>query len=203
MTQPEVTAHEGSHDVHGEVYSKTVFGFWIYLLSDFMLFATIFAAYAVLSKNTFGGPTARDLFDLPFTMVQTVILLVSTFTVGLAGAFTHRRNKNATIALFLITLILGLGFTWMETTELSRLSAAGHTWQGSAFLSMFFTLIGTHVLHMFFALLWVIILIIPVCRKGITDVSLKRLTCLRMFWQFLNIVWVFIFTFVYLLGVIE
>ena len=110
MTHCETKGHESYPDAHHDGYSKTIFGFWLYLMTDFMLFATLFAAYAVLSKSTFGGPSSKDLFHLPFTLTQTLIMLCSTFTIGLAGATTHRRKKEATIILFLVTLILGIAF---------------------------------------------------------------------------------------------
>lgn len=201
MTHSNSSHHEAYPDGHHDVYSKTIFGFWVYLLTDFMLFATIFATYAVLYKSTYGGPSAKELFYIPFTLVQTLLLLFTSLTSGLGGIFAHRRGKNKTIVFFLITFLLGLAFMWMEYTEFSRLINSGNSWQRSAFLSAFFTLVGTHGLHMIFGLLWIIVLIVPVFKEGITAVSVKRLTCLRMFWQFLNIVWVFIFTIVYLLGV--
>lgn len=203
MTNPSAVANEEHHDNHhDEVYSKTVFGFWIYLLTDFILFGVLFATYLVLHKSTFGGPTSRDLFHLPFTLVQTLVLLVSTTTIGLGGAAAHRRNTISTVVLFVITFFLGVIFVWMGFFELSNFVKEGYTWAGSAFLSMFFTLIGTYSAHMLFALLWIILLMISVFREGITSSTLLRLTCLRMFWQFLNIIWIFIFTVVYLLGVI-
>lgn len=194
--------HEAYPDTHHDVYSKTVFGFWIYLLSDFMLFATLFAAYAVLHKSTFGGPSGEELFNLPRTLIQTLILLTSAFTVGLGGAMAHRKNKWGTFSFFLVTFILGIAFIWMMGTEFTYLSAQGHNWKSNAFLSMFYTLIGIHGLHLIIAILWIPILMIPMFREGITLISIKRFTCLRMFWQFLNIIWIFIFNLVYLLGVI-
>lgn len=192
--------HESYPDTHHDIYSKTIFGFWLYLLTDFILFASFFATYAVLYRGTYGGPSAFDLFDLPLVLIQTFILLTSSLTSGLAGAFAHRKNKNATIALFALTFILGFAFTWMEFSEFTRFVQQGNGWQRSAFLSAVFTLVGTHSIHMLFAMLWVIVLLVPVFREGCTSVSIRRLTCLRMFWQFLNIVWVFIFTMVYMGG---
>ncbi len=188
-------------DAHHDVYSKTTFGFWLYLLTDFMLFATLFAAYAVLHDNTFGGPTARDLFSLDFTLVQTFILLTATLTVGLGGALAHRRNKWGAISFFTLTFLLGLAFLAMQWGDFARLISSGNGWDKNAFLSAYFSLVGIFWLHVAFALLWTILLVIPLFYQGMTPVSIRRLTCLRMFWQFLNIVWVFIFTIVYLIGV--
>lgn len=192
--------HEVYPDPHHDIFSKTVFGFWVYLITDFVMFGTFFACYAVLRTSTFGGPSDRDLFDLPTAFNQTLILLTSSFIIGLASASAHRKLKNRTIFLFLLTFLLGLVFTIIQFNEYAELLGKGASWHKSAFLSAYFTLVGTHTAHMLFALTWVVVLMIPVFREGITSASIRRLTCLRMFWQFLNIVWIFIFTFVYFLG---
>ncbi|MBP9841106.1 MAG: cytochrome c oxidase subunit 3 [Simkaniaceae bacterium] len=186
---------------HNEIYSKTILGFWIYLLTDFMMFGALFATYAVLMGGTYGGPTARDLFCLPFTLTQTLILLVGGLTAGLGEIVAKKGKKEATLILFGLTFLLGLAFMGMELTEFTALTRRGADWQASAFLSAYFTLVGTHGIHVIFGLLWILVFMIPVYRSGLTDVSLRRITCLRMFWQFLNVVWVFIFSLVYLLGV--
>lgn len=193
--------HEAEPDPHHDIYSKTVFGFWAYLMTDFMLFATLFATYDVLQNNVFGGPSARDLFYLPYTLVQTLLFAVISFVVGLGGVMVQRRHRIGALVFFILTFILGALFLAMQVGEFSRLMSLGHSWKNSAFLSMYYTLVGTHALHILFALLWVIVLIIPVFLHGVTQASVRRLTCLRMFWQFLGIVWVFIFTVVYLIGV--
>jgi cytochrome o ubiquinol oxidase subunit 3 len=197
-----MNTHEVSPDTHHDVYSKTVFGFWLYLLTDFMLFATIFAAYSVLSGNHFGGPTQKQLFNLDHATLQTVIFLISTFTVGIAGVYTHRKKRGGAIVFFLISFVLGIVFLGMELHEFSHFIAAGSGWKKNAFASSFFSLVGMFVLHLVFALLWVIVLLVPVFRFGITARSVLRLTCLKMFWQFLSIVWAFIYTIVYLLGIV-
>ncbi len=202
MKNPETLPHEHFPDSHHNPYARTVFGFWLYLMSDLILFGALFAAYAVLSHSTFGGPSGRELFRLSFTHIQTLVLLTSSLTAGLAGAAAHRGNKKATISLFGLTFLLGVVFMWMEFSEFSNLVGAGHGWNKSAFLSAYFTVVGTHGLHVLFGLLWIPVLLIPVWREGISHVSVRRLTCLRMFWQFLNIIWIFIFSFVYLMGVI-
>ncbi|MCK4934362.1 MAG: cytochrome c oxidase subunit 3 [Simkaniaceae bacterium] len=198
-----MTHRVATPDPHHGAFSKTVFGFWLYLLSDFMLFATIFAAYAVLKNSTFGSVSTYDLLNLPSALLRTLVFLFSTYTIGIAGAYAHRNNKRMTVLFFLVTFVLGILFLWMQQIEFAGYIKEGHTWQGSAFLSMFYTLVGTHSLHLMFGLVWIVIFMIPVVREGITSRSLKRLTCLKMFWQFLNIIWVFIFTFVYLMGVIQ
>jgi cytochrome o ubiquinol oxidase subunit 3 len=193
--------HEKYPDTHHDAYSRTTFGFWLYLLTDFILFGTLFATYAVLQKSTFGGYSAFDLFDHYFTLIQTLILLTASFTAGLAGAFAHRRNKNATLLLFAVTFLLGIIFMVLQFKEVSLYLERGASWDKSAFLSAYFTIIGTFWVHMIFALLWILVLAIPALREGITPVALRRFTCLKMFWQFLNILWVFIFSFIYLMGV--
>lgn len=199
MSDPLI--HENYPDPHHDVYSKTVFGFWIYLLTDFILFGALIATYVVLQSSTFGGPAGSDLFHLHFTLTQTLILLSASFTIGLAGAYTYRENKKAALISLLLTFLLGCSFVVMGHQEFSRFLSQGFSWKNSAFLSAYFTIIGTHLLHILFGLLWIIVLAIPIITHGISPTSIKRITCLRMFWQFLNIVWIFIFTIVYLLGV--
>jgi cytochrome o ubiquinol oxidase subunit III len=201
MKNPGNVQHEKYPDVHHDAYSKTVFGFWLYLLTDFILFGALFATYAVLHDSTFGGPSARQLLHPSFALIQTLILLLSSLTVGLGGASAHRNNKKLTLAFFGITFFLGIIFLWLQFNEFGRLVQSGNGWEKSAFLSAYFTLVGTHAVHMIFAALWVIVLCVPLCLDGMTFVSIRRLTCLKMFWQFLNIIWVFIFSFVYLMGV--
>lgn len=199
MTSP-VAEHEHFPDTHHDTYSRTIFGFWLYLITDFILFATLFASYLVLQRSTFGGPSIKDLAHFPFTLTETLILLTSSFTCGLAGAYAHRRDKKWTIVFFLITVLLGIVFLSMQIAEFVEYLSVGYSWKISAFLSAFFTLVGTHAAHIVFAILWTIVLLPSVFRDGITAPSLRRLVCLKMFWQFLNIIWVFIFTIVYLTG---
>lgn len=202
MKHPATLAHESYPDTHQDVYSKTVFGFWVYLLTDFMMFATLFAAYIVLQNSTYGGPSGKELFDLPLILVQTLILLTCSLTSGLAGAMAHRNRKQGVTVLLSLTFLLGMAFLGIELADFKRLMISGNSWERSAFLSAYFTLIGTHGLHMVFALLWIPVLLWPVWCEGLTTVSVRRLTCLRIFWQFLNIVWIFIFSMIYLMGAI-
>jgi len=195
------TSHESYPDPHHDTYSNTVFGFWVYLLTDFMLFGALFATYAVLKNNTFGGPPAKDLFHLPFVFIETLILLLCSFFSGLGGASAHRKKKNRTIILFGLTFLAGVVFMVMEFHDFNRLIDSGNSWQRSGFLSAYFTLVGTHSLHVILGLLWIIVILLPVFWSGLTPVNIKRLSCLRIFWQFLNVVWVFIFSIVYLMGV--
>lgn len=191
-----------SHSKEADL-QKTTFGFWVYILTDCVLFATLFAMYAVLRNNTFGSPSAAELFDLNFVLVETMLLLTSSFTAGLALIALRLRNKRLVLSWLSITGLLGLGFLGMELYEFQHLIHDGHGWQASAFLTAFFTLVGTHGLHITAGLLWLGIIMVQLARKGITDVTTKRLTLFGMFWHFLDIVWIFIFTIVYLLGAVS
>jgi cytochrome o ubiquinol oxidase subunit 3 len=182
--------------------TKTLFGFWVYLMTDCILFATLFATYAVLRNNTYGGPSGHELFSLPFVLAETLILLTSSFTAGLAMLGAKAGNVRQVLAWFGITFALGLAFLTMEITEFSHLAADGNSWTRSGFLSAFFTLVGTHGLHIASGLLWMGTLMVQVSRGGLTSGNLRRLTLLSMFWHFLDIIWIFIFTIVYLMGAI-
>lgn len=205
MKEKLAVAHQSNSypDPHHDSYSKTLFGFWLYLMTDFVLFGTLFAIFSVLRDRTSGGPSGQELFSLPHALVQTLILMVASFTSGVAGAYAHRNEKRRSLLYFLITALLGVGFVVMQTAEFSQILAAGHSWKNSAFLSAFFTVTATFWAHMLFAILFTLAIGLFVW-KGDRDIdlrSLTRLTCLRQFWQFLYVVWVFIFTIVYLLGV--
>jgi cytochrome o ubiquinol oxidase subunit 3 len=188
------------HDHHGE--SNNVFGFWIYIMSDCVLFASIFAAYAVLFQNTYGGPGPKELASIPFVFIETMILLTSSFTYGLAMLCIHRHNRAGAMALMLCTFILGVSFITMELSEFSHLVHEGDSWQRSAFLSSFFTLVGTHGLHVFVGLVWMVMLFIQLGIHGIKPMTKTKLTCLGLFWHFLDIVWIFVFSIVYLMGAV-
>ena len=186
---------------HHTVSDKTYFGFWVYLMTDLLMFAALFATYAVLHGSTFGGPTSSEIFDLPFALWETLILLTSSFTSGLGILAARKFNKNQTFLWFGITFLLGVTFLTMELTEFSHLFAEGNTFQKSAFLSSFFTLVGTHGLHIATGLFWMILLFMYMLKKGLTQSAVNKLTLLSLFWHFLDIVWIFIFTIVYLFGV--
>ncbi len=195
-------SHEKVPDVYQDVHHKTVFGFWVYLMTDCMLFGCLFATYLVLHHNTFGGPSSKELFNLPFVLAETMLLLTSSFTSGIAMLPRFHYNKKALLGWFAVTFLLGASFVAMEVTEFTHLASEGNGWTRSGFLTGFFTLVGTHGLHVSLGLLWMIVLLVPVWRHGINPVSFKRLTCLRLFWHFLDVVWIFIFTVVYLTGVV-
>jgi cytochrome o ubiquinol oxidase subunit 3 len=180
--------------------SKTVFGFWVYIMTDCVLFATLFATYAVLHNNTYGGPSSAELFSLPFVLAETLILLTSSFTAGLGWLAARRGQTKLVLLLFGLTFLLGLAFLTLEIREFRHLAAEGNSWRRSGFLSAFFTLVGTHGLHITIGLSWMAFLLSNILRRGITTVNLRRLTILTLFWHFLDIIWIFIFSVVYMMG---
>lgn len=201
MTTLVTTHHEDHAEIQHEIYDKTIFGFWIYLMTDCVLFATLFATYAVLHNNTFGGPSAHDIFSLPYALAETLILLTSSFTCGLAMLAAHHKSKGWALTLFVITFLLGISFLTLELREFSHLVNEGNSWERSAFLSSFFTLVGCHGLHISCGLFWMLVMQFHIMLRGFTISTLRRLMCLSLFWHFLDVVWVLIFTVVYLMGV--
>ena len=168
---------QGAHeDGHHDAGANKVFGFWIYLMSDCILFATLFATYAVLVNGTAGGPSGKDIFELPFVFAETMLLLLSSITFG-------------------------FGMLAMEIYEFHHLIAEGYGPDRSGFLSAFFTLVGTHGIHVTSGLVWIIVMMVLVAKKGLTDRNRTRLMCLSLFWHFLDVVWICVFTVVYLMGV--
>lgn len=180
-----------------------IFGFWIFLGAEIALFATLFATYFVLSGMTAEGPSQLDLFKEKDVMIETILLLVSSFTCGLAIFFMRNNNKNAMLTWFIITLLLGAGFIYFELNEFIDYVHEGATMQTSAFLSAFFVLLGTHGAHVTMGILWGILLIIQVIRNGLNPVTSRKFFIISLYWHFLDVVWIFIFTFVYLGGLIQ
>ena len=180
----------------------TLFGFWLYLLSDLMIFACLFAAYGVLGRNYAAGPSGADLFDLRLIALNTAILLVSSITYGFAMIAMQRRRARATIGWLVATGALGLGFLAIELYEFHHLIQLGAGPQRSAFLSSFFALVGTHGLHVLFGVIWLAVLCVQIHRHGLTLTTVRRVACLSMFWHFLDVVWIGVFSFVYLMGVL-
>lgn len=178
----------------------TLLGFWLYLMSDCLVFACLFAAYAVLGRNYAAGPSGADLFDLPLVALNTSLLLFSSITYGFAMLEMQRKQLRRTLVWLAITGLLGAGFIGLELTEFAHLIHEGAGPQRSAFLSSFFTLVGTHGLHVTFGLVWLVTLMVQLGRHGLTPENRRRLTCLSMFWHFLDVVWIGVFTFVYLMG---
>lgn len=190
-------------DPHQSTYSKAVLGFWFYLMGDCLLFATLFTTYAVLHNNTFGGPSARELFSLPTAFRETMILLFSSVACGFAVlASLKKKNERRVLGWLLLVLFLGFLFIALELLEFRELVEGGNSWTRSAFLSSFFTLVGTHGLHVSAGLLWLLVMIGQIATQGITSATFRRLILFSMFWHFLDVVWIFIFTFVYLMGVL-
>jgi cytochrome o ubiquinol oxidase subunit 3 len=179
---------------------KVSLGFWLYLMSDCVLFAALFVTYAVQSSQTFGHATILDIFNLPYVLAETLILLTSSFTVGLAMLFAQQRKVIHTRVTLAVTLALGLAFLGLEVNEFARLIVEGNGPSASAFLSAFFTLLGTHGLHVLVASFWMVVMFAHIQWRGLEESTLRKLSCLALFWHFLDIIWVCIFTFVYLFG---
>lgn len=180
----------------------TIFGFWVYLMTDCVLFATLFATFAVLRNSTYGGPAGDTLFSLPFVLCETLVLLTSSFSCGLGILYAREGNRQKMMMMFGLTFLLGLTFLGLELHEFAKLYHEGNSWRRSGFLSAFFTLVGTHGLHITSGLMWMAVMMYRVRKMGLTDYNVKRLTMLSLFWHFLDIVWIFIFTVVYLMGAV-
>jgi len=197
-----MTTHAVANQPHHEENSTDVFGFWIYIMSDCILFASLFATFAVLRNNTFGGPGMREITHLPYVLVETIFLLASSFTYGMAILAMYKNHNKQLITWLVITFLLGLSFVVMEVNEFTNLILEGHGPQTSGALSAFFTLVGTHGFHVSMGLFWMLVLTIQVSIYKISPTMRRRLTYLGLFWAFLDIVWIFVFTVVYLMGVI-
>mmetsp|Transcript_1233 Transcript_1233/g.3450 ORF Transcript_1233/g.3450 Transcript_1233/m.3450 type:complete len:210 (+) Transcript_1233:1695-2324(+) len=178
----------------------TLFGFWLYLMSDCLIFAVLFAVYAVLGRSYAAGPSGADLFDLPLVAVNTGLLLFSSITYGFAMIAMQAKRQGQMLAWLAVTGLFGLGFLGIELYEFHHLIHEGAGPQRSAFLSSFFTLVGTHGLHVTFGCIWLVTLMVQVAKHGLTTANRRRLMCLSMFWHFLDVVWIGVFTFVYLMG---
>jgi cytochrome o ubiquinol oxidase subunit 3 len=180
----------------------TLLGFWIYLMSDCLIFASLFATYAVLGRNYAGGESGAELFELPLVALNTAFLLISSITYGFAMLAAHKKNVKGTLVWLAITGIFGACFLTLELYEFVHLIHEGNGPQRSGFLTAFFSLVGTHGLHVTFGIVWLITLMFQVGKHGITGANYRRLSCLSMFWHFLDVVWIGVFTFVYLMGVL-
>jgi cytochrome o ubiquinol oxidase subunit 3 len=194
---PEFHLTEAHHPENG-----TLLGFWIYLMSDCLIFASLFATYGVLSRNYAGGPTGAEVFELPMVAVNTALLLFSSITYGMAMIAARERKVRETLGWLAVTGLLGCGFLALEIMEFAHLIAAGAGPQRSAFLSGFFTLVGTHGLHVTFGVIWLVTLMTQVARRGLGATNRRRLMCLSLFWHFLDVIWIGVFSYVYLLGVL-
>lgn len=195
---PSARYHVQEH--HPE--NSTLLGFWLYLMSDCLIFACLFATYAVLGRNYAGGPTGADLFDLPLVAMNTAFLLLSSITYGFAMLESQRKNLRATMIWLAVTGLLGAAFLALELYEFSHLIHVGAGPHRSGFLTAFFALVATHGLHVTFGIVWLVTLMFQLKRHGLIPENGRRLMCLSMFWHFLDVIWIGVFTFVYLMGVL-
>jgi cytochrome o ubiquinol oxidase subunit 3 len=187
---------------HPEGHS-TMLGFWMYLMSDCLIFAMLFAVYAVIGGNYAAGPSPKDLFDLPLVALNTSMLLLSSITYGFA-MLAMVKNRTAQMQTWLaITGLFGLCFLGIELYEFAHMIHLGATPQRSGFLSAFFFLVGTHGLHVTFGCIWLVTLMVQVWQKGLIPANKRRLMCLSLFWHFLDVIWIGVFTFVYLFGMLR
>ena len=208
------SVHPAANDVHaadnlrfyvpGEHHPQngTLLGFWLYLMSDCLIFACLFAVYGVVGRSYAAGPSGADLFDLPLVALNTSMLLISSITFGFAMLEMQRKRMNATLLWLGITGLLGAAFIGLELYEFYHLIHIGATPQRSAFLSAFFALVATHGLHVTFGIIWLIVLMVQLKKHGFIPENRRRMMCLSMFWHFLDVVWIGVFTFVYLMGVL-
>lgn len=201
MTSTVAHDHHHSHD---EPNDKVIYGFWVYIMTDCILFAGLFATYAVLRNNNFGSIGIHDvaIANLPHVLVQTLCLLTSGFTYALALIGLHKGSTKQIYGWLAVTFLLGLVFLGLGLHGLMNLFNNGYTWQNSAFLSSYFSLIGIYGIHVLVGLIWIVILMIQLKMVGINGMMKTRFACLGLFWDFINIIWILIFTLVYLMGAI-
>lgn len=195
MGEPALGHHER---LEAEANERTMFGFWVYLMTDLLMFSILFACYTVLQGKTAGGEAASQLFSLPQALTETLFLLTSSFTCGIGMIMARRGDKAKTLLWFGVTFVLGLLFLIFELREFSQLIGEGHTLKSSAFLSSFFILVGTHGLHITSGLLWMAVTLGFMMKRGLNQHIVRKLSMLSLFWHFLDIVWIFIFTVVYM-----
>lgn len=198
-----VPAFYVTEDDHAHSGGSTMLGFWLYLMSDCLIFAVLFATYGVLGRNYAAGPSGADLFDLRLVAVNTAMLLFSSITYGFAMLAMDKGKQALMQRWLVVTGLFGLAFLAIELYEFAHLIHEGATPMRSAFLSSFFTLVGTHGLHVTFGLIWLVVLMVQVSKRGLIEANRRRLLCLSMFWHFLDVIWIGVFTFVYLMGVLK
>ncbi|MGL3821734.1 cytochrome o ubiquinol oxidase subunit III [Sphingopyxis sp. R3-92] len=201
-TAEPVSFYELNEHPHPEGHS-TMLGFWIYLMSDCLIFAILFACYAVLGGSYAAGPAPKDLFDLKLIALNTAMLLFSSITYGFAVLAMQQGKLRLTQIWLGVTGLFGAAFLGIELYEFHHLIEMGATPQRSAFLSAFFTLVGTHGLHVTFGLIWLITLTVQLSKHGLIAANRRRVMCLSMFWHFLDVIWIGVFTFVYLMGMLR
>lgn len=196
-------AHASGHEhEHHDTVGIRVFGFWIYIMTDCVLFGTLFATFAVLGHNYAGGPTPKDIFEIPFVLIETFVLLASSFAIGLSTLSVKSGDKGKTVFWLFITMILGAVFVGLEVYEFHHLIVEGYGPDRSAFLSSYFTLVGTHGLHVTSGVLWAFVLLFQISKNGLNEANVGRISCLSLFWHFLHIVWICVYSIVYLTGVL-
>jgi cytochrome o ubiquinol oxidase subunit III len=194
-----ITVAEAKLAAHEEAANdRATFGFWVYLMTDLLMFSILFAAFSVLHNNTAGGASGRELFSQPVALTETLLLLTSSFTCGIGMFRARQGNKNQVLVWFGITFVLGLGFLGLEISEFTKFFREGHTLQSNGFLSSFFILVGTHGAHITSGLVWMGTTLSVVSVRGLKSSLVRKLSLLSLFWHFLDIVWIFIFTIVYL-----
>ncbi|WWP01181.1 MAG: cytochrome o ubiquinol oxidase subunit III [Candidatus Dasytiphilus stammeri] len=186
---------------HSVINANKVFGFWIYLMSDCILFASLFATYAVLVKGTADGPMGKEIFNLPLVLLETACLLLSSVSYGIAMvSISKTSNVTKGMRWLGLTWMLGMCFIYIEMYEFHKLVTENYGPQRSGFLSIFFTLVGTHGLHVISGLVWMVVLIYQLYKRGLTTLNITRMECLSLFWHFLDVIWICVFTVVYLMG---
>lgn len=190
-----------NEEVMREKRDKSQLGFWLYLMTDCMLFTSLFATFMILRHATNGGPGGSELFSIGFVLVETIILLTSSYLCGLANLAIHNGRFKEFVVYLCATIALGIAFLGMELSEFGHLIAEHHGPQASAFLSAFFTLVGTHGLHIAVGILWAVVLVWALYRQGRHEDILRKFSLFAVFWHFLDVVWIFIFTIVYVMGV--
>ena len=191
------------HDHHDHPPSHSVFGFWLYLMTDCVLFGSLFAVFAVMQNQFAGGPTGKDLFDIPGVAMETAVLLLSSITYGFAMIGAYKKRTGQVMFWLAVTFLLGATFLYFELHEFAHLIEEGAGPQRSAFLSSFFTLVATHGIHVTFGMIWMIVLMVQTLKAPVIgEREIRRLSCLSLFWHFLDIVWICVFSFVYLASVI-
>lgn len=195
--------HLSEDEAHDHPASATILGFWIYLMSDALIFASLFAMFGVVSTSYAGGPTPREIFDLPLVALNTGFLLASSLTFSAAIPSIEAGRTGRASFWLVLTGLLGAAFVGIELYEFAELIAEGATPQRSAFLSAFFTLVGTHGAHVTVGLIWIAVMLVQINQRGLIAENRRRLMCLSMFWHFLDIIWIGVFTFVYLFGVVR
>lgn len=189
-------------DHHHQADSTDVFGFWLYIMSDCLLFASLFATFIVLHHDGLFVVPLKSLIELPYVLLETVCLLTSNFAFGLAVLSMYKSRQSWMVFWLIVTVILGVAFVGLEINEFIHFFREGYSYHLSGSASAFFVLVGTHGFHVTMGLIWMVIMIVQVCLFGITAVTRRRITYLGLFWNFLDIVWIFVFTIVYLMGAV-